>query len=153
MAKVLFVCTGNICRSPTADGVFRARAADAGLAAECDSAATGDWHTGDPPDGRAIACARGHGVDLSGLRARRVTAQDFERFDLILGMDHGHLRKMAHLAGRGRAELALFGEAAGLGAIDVPDPYMGGPEDFEAVYALIGRGVDGLIARLRDGAR
>lgn len=153
MVNLLFICTGNICRSPTADGVFRARAAAAGLSAACDSAATGDWHTGDPPDSRAIACARGHGVDLSALRARPVDASDFDRFDLILGMDQGHLRKMARYAGRGRAEVALFGEAAGLGPVDVPDPYMGGAEDFEAVYALIARGVDGLIARLSTPPR
>lgn len=153
MAKVLFVCTGNICRSPTADGVFRARAAAAGLAAECESAATGDWHTGDPPDPRTIACAQRHGVDLSGLRARQATAEDFDRFDLILGMDRGHVRKLAPYAEGGRAELALFAEAAGLGTIDAPDPYMGDAPDFEAAYALIARGVDGLIAKLSAAAR
>ena len=151
MVKLLFVCTGNICRSPTAEGVFRARAAAAGLDAQVDSAATGDWHTGDPPDSRAIACARGRGVDLTSLRARPIAAADFNAFDHILGMDHGHLRKMGRF--EGSAAVALFGTAAGLGPIDVPDPYTGGAEDFEAVYDLILRGVDGLIARLSTDAR
>ncbi|MEM6492676.1 MAG: low molecular weight protein-tyrosine-phosphatase, partial [Pseudomonadota bacterium] len=122
MVNLLFVCTGNICRSPTAEGVFIHRARAAGLEASADSAGVAGYHIGDPPDPRTVACARRRGVDLSTLRARKVAPADFGRFDLILAMDRGHLRRLQQFDGARGTELALFGTAAGLGEIDVPDP-------------------------------
>ncbi|MEM6491705.1 MAG: low molecular weight phosphotyrosine protein phosphatase, partial [Pseudomonadota bacterium] len=98
---------------------------------------------------RTVACARRRGVDLSTLKARKVAPGDFGRFDLILAMDRGHLRQLQRFDGARGTELALFGTAAGLGEIDVPDPYYGGEADFEAAYDLIAKGVDGLIERLK----
>lgn len=133
--RVLTVCLGNICRSPTAEAVLRHKLHAAGLAGqvEVDSAGTGDWHIGDPPDSRSQRHAARRGYDLSMLRARRVTEDDFQRFDLILAMDHDNLSELRRLApDRGyRAELSLFA------SIPVPDPYSGGPEGFERVLDLV----------------
>ncbi len=152
VTRVLFVCTGNICRSPTAEGVFRAAVARAGLAEriEMDSAGTHDYHTGEPPDPRAIAHARRRGYDLSALRARRVKAEDFERFDLILACDRGHhglLRRLADKAQHGR--IAMFLDyAPELGLKEIPDPYYGGSEGFEHVLDIVERASEGLLAAL-----
>lgn len=147
--NVLFVCTGNICRSPTAEGVFRHRAAAAGLAVRTDSAGTHGYHVGEPPDGRTIACAQRHGVDLSAQRARKFNAADFGAFDLIIAMDRSHLRAIQAMDPGGAAEIALFMRYAGADGVDVPDPYYGGDDGFERVYRMIETGVDGLIASLR----
>ena len=97
MTRLLFVCLGNICRSPAAEGVMRARAEAAGLPVTLDSAGTGDWHAGDPPDRRMTAAARKRGIDLTGLRARQVRPRDFEAFDLVLAMDRANLDALSRL--------------------------------------------------------
>jgi len=147
---VLFVCTGNICRSPTAEGVLRRLAHEAGLALEVDSAGTHDYHVGELPDERAVAHAQRRGYDLARLRARRIERGDFERFDLVLGMDRGHLRLLERLCPPGqRGKLGLLLDfAPALGERDVPDPYYGGPEDFERVLDLVEAATRGLIERL-----
>ena len=131
--SVLFVCTGNICRSPTAEGVLRHLAAEEGMELRIASAGIGDWHVGHAPDERAQHHAKGRGYDLSALRARQVRPGDFAEFDLILAMDRGHLRALERMAPpEHRHKLRLF--AAGR---DVPDPYYGGPEGFEQVLDLV----------------
>ena len=151
MTRVLFVCMGNICRSPTAEAVVRdlARRA-AGLAIEVDSAGTHGYHAGDAPDERSIAAARRRGFDLSPLRARVVEAADFERFDLVLAMDTPVLERLRVLAPGGRHErLGLFLDyAPALGRRDVPDPYYGGAAGFEEVLDLVEEGARGLLAAL-----
>lgn len=154
MQRILFVCTGNICRSPTAEGIFRARIAAAGLADrfDADSAGTHGYHVGGPPSGPAIRIAAAAGVDLSRLRARRLEPRDFERFDLLLGMDDGHgaiLRAQAPKHARGRVGL-LLDYAPGLGLREVADPYYGNDADYRCAFATIAAGVDGLVAQLRQ---
>lgn len=155
--SILFVCLGNICRSPTAEGVFRARAARAGLAdhLEIDSAGTGDWHVGHPPDRRAIAAAASRGYDLAGLRARQVATSDFHRFGWILAMDHANLRDLAALRPRAfEGHLGLFLDVAPeLDVREVPDPYYGGADGFERVLDLIETASDALIERVTAGSR
>ena len=143
--KILFVCTGNICRSPTAEGVFRALAADEALQVGADSAGTHDYHAGEPPDERAQRHARRRGYELGRLRARQISARDFVEFDLVLAMDRGHLRLLERLCPpEHRAKLRLF-----LADRDVPDPYYGGPDGFERVLDLVEAGARDLIAYLR----
>jgi protein-tyrosine phosphatase len=142
---ILFVCTGNICRSPTAEAVLRHLAAKEGLELHIQSAGIGDWHVGSAPDERAQHHAKGRGYDLSALRARQVTKQDFERFDLILAMDRGHLRALTQMAPASeRHKVRLF--AAGQ---DVPDPYYGGPEGFERVLDLVEAACRELVRELK----
>lgn len=150
--KCLFVCTGNICRSPTADGVLRRRLEALGLgdAVVVDSAATHAYHVGEAPDGRTVAHARKRGYELGMLRARLVTQQDFYDFDLILAMDkghYGHLQRMKpHDA---TAELALFLPYAGVADMEeVPDPYYGGAGHFEQVLDVVERAVEGMLPRI-----
>jgi len=152
--RILMVCLGNICRSPTAEVVLRSRAAKRGVLDRVlvDSAGTGDWHAGSPPDRRAIAHAAKRGYDLTPLRARQVTAEDFERFDWILAMDQSVLRELktlqpAAFAGRiGR----FLDFAPHTGLRDVPDPYYGGAVQFERVLDLVEHASDGLLAHLFD---
>ncbi len=155
--KLLFVCLGNICRSPTAHGVFRAIAAREapGLVTEVDSAGTADYHTGDPPDPRTVRVGALRGYDLSGLRARQVERVDFERFDLLLAMDRANLAALRALAPSTRRERAqLFLEYAGHPAmLEVPDPYYGKEADFERVVDLVEQASRSLVARLHDQAR
>jgi len=150
---------GNICRSPTAEGVFRRLVAERapGMAIEVDSAGTHDYHVGDPPDPRSIAAASRRGVDLSHLRARMVSDEDFERFDLIIAMDR---LNRATLLDRSpepfRERIRLFMEFAGSGEIeDVPDPYYGGTPGFERVLDLAEEAAAGLLDELleRTGPR
>ena len=158
MVKVLFVCTGNICRSPTAEGVFRHLADRAGLGTlvTADSAGTHGYHVGEPPDPRTQRAALARGVDLSALRARKVTDADFTRFDHILAMDHGHLAQLRRIAPPGAtAALRLFLDDApgGLEGREVPDPYYGGPDGFEQVLDLCEAGSRGLLDRLSRESR
>jgi protein-tyrosine phosphatase len=151
--RVLFVCLGNICRSPTAEGVLRHLAATVapGMPIEVDSAATGDYHTGSPPDSRSTRAARKRGIEIGALRARQVCAEDFHRFDLILAMDETNLRDLRALQPPGsRATLRLFMDyAQDRGRSEVPDPYMGGERDFETVLDLTAAASRGLIAALQ----
>jgi len=152
MTRVLFVCLGNICRSPTAEAVVRelARRERPDLALEVDSAGTHGYHTGSPPDERSIAAARRRGYDLSTLRARVVEAGDFGLFDIVVAMDedvYGHLQQLVPRTQVAR--LALFMEfAPGLDRRDVPDPYYGGATGFEEVLDLVEEGARGLLASL-----
>jgi protein-tyrosine phosphatase len=151
--SVLFVCTGNICRSPTAEGVFRALLEKHSLQDRvlADSAGTHDYHAGEPPDPRASAHALARGFDISGLRARQVTQRDFETFDLVLAMDRGHLRHMARICEpRHRGKLKLFLDFAGVPEADVPDPYYGGARGFEEVLDMVEAAARGLLDHVRD---
>lgn len=148
MQSILFLCLGNICRSPLAEGAARAAFAAAGVAIDLDSAGTGDWHVGHPPDRRAQAVARAHGTDISGLRARQICSDDFYRFDLILAADHSNLRDLKALAPvDARAKLILMldmvpdraGEA-------VADPYYGGANDFVLCWDEVTTVADALLA-------
>jgi protein-tyrosine phosphatase len=154
MVRVLFVCTGNICRSPTAEGVFRHMTIEAGHGdvIETDSVGLMGWHTGAPPDERSIEAAARRGVDLSGLRARKLSAADFERFDLLLAMDRGHFRDMAARApGEHAAKVRMFMEAAhGDGAPSVPDPYYGAHDGFEQVLDMIEEGSRAWLRELEE---
>ena len=144
--RVLLVCMGNICRSPTAEAVLRQRLAAGGLGLqiEVDSAGTGGWHTGEAPDSRAQRHALLRGYDLSRLRARRVVEEDFERFDLLLAMDEDNLADLQRLKpADARAEVRLFA------AFEVPDPYHGAAQGFENVLDLIEQGSDALVVELR----
>jgi protein-tyrosine phosphatase len=153
-SRVLFVCLGNICRSPTAEGVLRHLAAleAPGLELEIDSAGTADYHIGAPPDPRSQRAALKRGIDISGLRARQVTQDDFQRFDLILAMDRENLRELEALQPRGsRATLKLFLEyAPQLNVRDVPDPYYRDAAAFEEVLDLAAVASRGLLASLRQ---
>lgn len=150
--KVLFVCLGNICRSPTAEGVFRQRLHETGLDGRVtvDSAGTAAWHVGKGPDPRTCRAALRRGYDLSPLRARQVAAEDYRRFDLMLAMDHDNLLRLKEFRPDGaRAELDLFLGRYGLGRGVVPDPYRGGAEGFEQVLDLIEAGCDALISEIK----
>jgi protein-tyrosine phosphatase len=140
--KVLFVCTGNICRSPTAEGVLRALARKHGVELHVESRGTHDYHVGEPPDERAQEHAKRRGYDLSAQRARHLSQRDFEEFDLVLAMDHGHLRILQRLCPpqhAGKVRL-LVRES------EVPDPYYGGPEGFEQVLDLVEAACRDLLA-------
>ena len=153
--RVLFVCTGNICRSPTAEAVFRHMAEQAGVSASIgiDSAGTHDYHVGDPPDARSVAAAKTRGFDMSALRARKVRRDDFNVFDLILAMDsdhHAHL--MALRPNDAKAEVKLFLDYHPEKRVrDVPDPYYGGPEGFAHVLDLIEATSASLLAEIKRG--
>ena len=153
MKSVLFVCTGNICRSPTAEGVFRKLVADAGLTdlIATDSAGTHGYHVGEPPDRRMQAAARRRGYDLSRLRARCVAREDFHRFDLVLAMDREHHEILAVLAPPSAAHKVRLMMEFGRRSTheEVPDPYYGGPKGFELVLDLIEDAAEGLLETLR----
>ncbi|MEQ8319740.1 MAG: low molecular weight protein-tyrosine-phosphatase [Rhodospirillales bacterium] len=153
MIRVLFVCLGNICRSPTAEGVFRELVRREGLSAgiATDSCGTSDWHIGNPPDNRACEEARRRGVDLSDLRARQVAQSDFSDFDYVLGMDATNIARLKALcppAQQDRVRLFLS-FAPGVGHDEVPDPYYGGPDGFADVFDMIEAASKGLLDDIR----
>ena len=152
--RILFVCLGNICRSPLAEAAFRAEAERIGLAAEADSAGTGDWHAGEPPDRRARAVAARHGVAIDHLRARQVGPDDFRRFDHIVAMDRHNLASLRRLRPPdGRAELSLLlDHVPGREGQAVADPYYGGEAHFDLTWADVTAGA-GALARKIAGAR
>ena len=153
--RILFVCLGNICRSPMAEGVFRAEAARRGLEVEIDSAGTSDWHVGEPPDPRAREAAAGIGIDISGLRGRQTTRRDMETHDLILAMDRENLDHLKRLAGPEHADkVRLFLDFASERMEDeVPDPYYGGPEGFYHVLDLLQDAARGLADHVEERLR
>jgi protein-tyrosine phosphatase len=152
--RILFVCLGNICRSPTAEGVMRALVRDAGLEGqiELDSAGTGAWHIDEPPDARATTAARERGVELEG-RARQVERDDFEEFDLIVAMDRSNLADLRRIApseaARAKVRLLRDFDPDSEGEADVPDPYHGGSRGFDDVFDLVQRSCIALLAELR----
>jgi protein-tyrosine phosphatase len=164
--RVLFVCLGNICRSPTAEGVMRALVRQAGLedSIELDSAGTGSWHVGSSPDARATAAARARGIALDGS-ARQVTRDDFHDFDLVLAMDRSNMRELRRLASPGEEQrtnvrlLREFDPVSGAHSpegwvaesLDVPDPYYGAPGGFDEVLDIVQAACDGLLAQIRAG--
>lgn len=152
MLGVLFVCLGNICRSPTADAVFTRKMRASGLQqrVRVDSAGTGDWHVGQPPDIRAQRHAARRGYDLSALRARQVVEEDFRQFDFVLAMDRSNLADLQLIRPQdGVAEPQLLLPYGNSGLLDVPDPYHGGEEEFERVLDLIEEAADALLEHIR----
>ena len=148
--SVLFVCLGNICRSPMAEGAFRAAAEKAGLDVEVDSAGTADYHVGEPPDPRAIACARGHGVDISGLRGRQASPEDFHRFTHIFALDEQNLANLRRIQPEdGTADLGLLLDTVpGRSGEPVADPYYGDQSGFEITWSDVNAAAEALAARL-----
>jgi protein-tyrosine phosphatase len=143
--KVLFVCTGNICRSPTAEGVLKEMARKHGVELHVESRGTHDYHVGEPPDVRAQEHARRRGYDLSAQRARHLSQRDFEDFDLVLAMDHGHLRILQRICPPQHAgKVRLFVQES-----EVPDPYYGGPEGFEKVLDMVETACRSLLSEMR----
>ncbi len=151
--RVLFVCMGNICRSPTAEAVFRHYVENAGLSGhiQIDSAGTHDYHIGEPPDARTRRAAQQRGYDMSALRGRQVEAADFERFDYVLAMDRANLAILQRLAQQAGGKPHLFLEYARHHAErEVPDPYYGGPEGFERVLDMVEDAAEGLLQHIRE---
>ncbi|AEI37955.1 MAG: low molecular weight protein-tyrosine-phosphatase [Zymomonas mobilis subsp. pomaceae] len=148
---LLFVCLGNICRSPLAEGVFRDLVTKEGLKVTLDSAGTGDWHIGSPPDKRAQVAAFNHGLDISGLRGRQVTRQDFYLFDYIIAMDSKNLTNLKRLQPKdGKAKLSLLMDyVTGYEGKSVADPYHGGAEDFEKTWKDVSTGAKALLTYLQ----
>ncbi|NMY38840.1 MULTISPECIES: low molecular weight protein-tyrosine-phosphatase [unclassified Pseudomonas] len=150
--RVLFVCLGNICRSPTAEGVLRHKLQQAGLERQVEvaSAGTGGWHAGEPPDKRTQRAAQLRGYDLSQQRAQQVRVQDFERYDLILAMDNSNFRDLqAMQPANGKAELDVFLRRYKGVKSEVPDPYYDGEQGFVEVLDLIEAACDGLMIELK----
>lgn len=147
---VLFVCLGNICRSPLAEAIARRKFGEAGLDLPLASAGTGDWHVGHGADARACAVATRHGYDLDKHNARQVEVADFDRYDWILGMDHANVAHLLKMQPAGaHARLGLMLEQSGLSKpLEVPDPYFGNDDGFETVLKLLEEAVDGLAARI-----
>jgi protein-tyrosine phosphatase len=156
--RILFVCMGNICRSPTAEGVMRRLLDEAGLADRVDveSAGTGGWHVGEPPDERATAAAGRRGVTLAG-EARQVRRSDFRDFDLLIAMDRANLRELLAIApdeeAAEKVRLLREFDPASAGDLDVPDPYFGGGRGFEMVLDLVEAACRGLLDELRAADR
>ena len=149
--SILLVCLGNICRSPLAEAALRSAADAAGITMHVDSAGTGDWHFGDPPDHRAQAIAKRHGADISNLRARQVEEEDFRRFDRILALDHSNLAALRAIAPSGAtAELALLMDAVpGHEGEDVHDPYYGNESGFEVTWEDVSAAATTLVKSYR----
>jgi protein-tyrosine phosphatase len=153
MVSVLFVCMGNICRSPLAEAAFRAEAERRGLKVEADSAGTGGWHAGEPPDRRARAAAARNGIDISGLRARQVTRGDFHRFDHVVALDadnRAHLERMRPPDARAQLSL-LLDHVEGREGEEVADPYYGDDSHFDVTWADVTEAARGLADRIEQG--
>lgn len=148
--SILFVCLGNICRSPLAEAALRGAAEKAGITATVDSAGTGDWHIGHPPDGRACAEALRHGIDISGYRARQVSAADFHRFDRIVALDHANLAALRALApdGATAALSLLLDHVPGQEGQAVADPYFGEADGFAATWRDVSRAAEALVRQI-----
>jgi protein-tyrosine phosphatase len=145
MKKVLFICTGNICRSPTAEGVMKKMVADMGLDVHVESAGTHDYHVGDAPDRRAQQHARNRGYEIGEQRARQLRKRDFAEFDLLVAMDRGHLEIMQENCPpqhQGKLRMLVEGH-------DVPDPYYGGVEGFEQVLDMVEAACLGLLSEIK----
>lgn len=153
MQRILFVCLGNICRSPAAEGVLARKAKERGLDVFVDSAGTGGWHAGEPPDSRMIAACGRRGYDIARQRARQVEAADFADFDYMLAMDLSNQADLLALAPSGRkADIRLFLDFADTARRETPDPYYGGSAAFEDVLDLIEAGADAFLDHLeRNG--
>lgn len=153
MTSVLFVCMGNICRSPTAEGVFRSYVEKSGLqdSVKIDSAGTHAYHSGEPSDSRAIAAAARRGFSLSEIRARRIEDEDFETFDYVIAMDIENLENLRARAGeQHQSKVSLFLEFSSADEIEVPDPYYGGAAGFERVLDLVEDASRGLLEMLSE---
>jgi protein-tyrosine phosphatase len=154
--RLLFVCLGNICRSPMAEGVFRRVAEDEGVLHlfDIDSAGLGDWHVGQAPDTRAQTAAQNRGIDISGQSARQIEPGDYDRFDLLLAMDGSNYQELVQLApSEARHKIRRFLDfAPHVGTADVPDPFYGGSEGFDHALDLIEQAARGLLAELLDDA-
>lgn len=152
--RILFVCMGNICRSPIAENVFRHKARERGVEHlfEIDSAGTGGWHSGEPPDPRARRVAAAHGVNMTGT-ARRITAEDFKRFDLLLCMDRENYDEVIDMGAPLEKTRLLMECDPKSGCRDVPDPYYGGSDGFETVYRLVDSACDALLDELVGAKR
>jgi protein-tyrosine phosphatase len=152
--RILFVCLGNICRSPTAEAVMRDLTVKAGLADEItvDSAGTGDWHIGYPPDSRAVEAGAKRGLTVSGT-ARQIAPSDFENFDLIVAMDRSNHADLIELAGKEDPRIRLLREFGPDDELDVPDPYFGGEDGFDEVISLIDRHCRVLLENVSPGVQ
>jgi protein-tyrosine phosphatase len=149
--RILFVCLGNICRSPLGEGILRQRAEERGLShlVETASAGTGGWHQGDPPDHRSIAVGRARGIDIGAQRARQLRSDDFTRFDLIFAMDRDNLRTIVQRVPHdSSADIHLFMDYVSGTTRDVPDPYYGTQKDFEHVFTMLDEGCGNLLDTL-----
>lgn len=151
MVSVLFVCLGNICRSPISQGVFENVLRREGLEGEVfvDSAGTGDWHVGHPPDGRAVRSAAGRGLDISGQRGRLISPNDCHRFDYVLTMDEQNYRAVSEICNGNAVVRPFLDFAPGAPEREVPDPYLGGSDGFEHVLDLVEAASEGLVEDIR----
>ncbi len=152
MKRVLFVCLGNICRSPLAEGIFRDHVERAGLqgAFDIDSAGTGGWHVGEAPDRRSVQVAAKHGIDIAAQQARKFVASDLERYDEVLAMDLSNLAAIQQLGdGPARVGLLLDEVAGSSSGGQVPDPYYGGRDGFEQVFRMVDQACGSLLDRVR----
>lgn len=147
--SVLFVCTGNICRSPTAHALLVHKAREAGFSVRVDSAAISDEERGNPPDRRSVAEAKRRGIAMPDHRARQVTAKDFDRFDHVIGMTRAHGAALRRIAPAHVDKVSLMMDFAGKKDRDVPDPWYGDQAAFVEAFDMIEQGIDGLLARLR----
>lgn len=150
--SVLFVCLGNICRSPLAEGIFRAQSHNYAIEfSRIDSAGTSGWHIGEPPDPRSIEIADSHGIDIGEQRSRKLVQEDFHTFDYIFAMDQSNLTNCQKLAPHNsRAKIVKILPFAGMGEGDIPDPYYGGPGGFESVFQLLKEAAGKSLERLEE---
>ncbi len=149
--KILFVCLGNICRSPMAEGIFRDKAKSLGLDIDFDSCGTGDWHVGDEPDERAQACIRKNGSDISDLRGRQFRESDFNDFDCIYTMDdtnHSNILKLSESQYSKEKVRMILNETYPGSNMSVPDPYFGGDSGFDRVYQILSEAADKVLSEI-----